>query len=146
MFGCLGPYWLRFSVEVTYLREDCDFVFIYLEFCSCIFGDILFVVCIVCKCVIELWLILWRDQYIYLVYQMKRRKKSPLQYLLKAWFFMIWTLLDFGCDKWCGSNIVLGPTKATIFFFNIYFIESLILWLLLQMIALYNHTKTSIGF
>ena len=48
---------------------------------------------------------------------MKRRKKSPLQYLLKAWFFMIWTLLDFGCDKWCGSNIVLGPTKATIFFF-----------------------------
>ena len=54
MFGFLGPDRLRFSVEVTYLREDCDFVFIYLEFCSCIFGDILFVVCIVCKCVIEL--------------------------------------------------------------------------------------------
>ena len=146
MFGCLGPDWLRFSVEVTYLREDCDFVFIYLEFCSCIFGDILFVVCIVCKCVIELWLILWRDQYIYLFYQMERRKKSPLQYLLEARFFMIWTLFGLGCDKWCGNNIVLGPTKATIFFFNIYFIESLIIWLLLQMIVLYNHTKTLIGF
>ena len=59
-----------------------------------VFRETWFVVCIACKCVIELWLVLWRDQYIYLLYQMeKKRKKKALQYLLKARSFMLWTLL-----------------------------------------------------
>ena len=41
-----------------------------------VFGDTWFVVCIACKCVIELWLVLWRDQYIYLLYQMEKKKKK----------------------------------------------------------------------
>ena len=30
-----------------------------------------------------------------------RRKKNPLQYLLKARFFILWTLLGLGCDTLC---------------------------------------------
>ena len=71
------------------------------------------------------------------------RKKKSLQYLLKAQFFMLWTLLDLGCDKWCGGNIVLGPAEATNFYI---FLEILNLWLLLKMIDFYNQTKTPIGF
>ena len=41
------------------------------------FGGTWFVVRIVCVCVIDLWLILWRDQYVYLFYHMEEEKKSP---------------------------------------------------------------------
>ena len=63
----------------------------------------------------------------------KKKKKNPLQYLLKAQFFILWTFLGLGCDNWWGGNIVLGPTEAT-FFFIIYFLKILNLWLLLKMI------------
>ena len=39
-----------------------------------VFGGTWFVVCIACKCVIELWLVLWRDQYIYLFIKWKKKK------------------------------------------------------------------------
>ena len=54
------------------------------------FGGTWFVVCIICICVIELWLISWRDQYVYLFYHIEgERKKNPLRFLFKVWFFSL---------------------------------------------------------
>ena len=40
------------------------------------FGGIWFVIRIICTYVIKFWLILWRDEYVYLFYHMERKKKS----------------------------------------------------------------------
>ena len=50
------------------------------------FGDMWFVIRIICTYVIKFWLILWRDEYVYLFYHMERKKKNPLPFLLKVWF------------------------------------------------------------
>jgi len=41
---------------------------------------------------------LWRDQLFNYFIKWKEEEKNPLQYLLKAWFFMLWTLLGLGHD------------------------------------------------
>ena len=59
------------------------------------FGGTWFIVCIVCMCVIELWLILWRDQYVYSFYHMERKKKISYSFFWRFGFtcfepFLVW--------------------------------------------------------
>ena len=39
-----------------------------------------------------IYFIIWKDM-------KKKKKKNLLQYLLKVWFHMLWTLLGLGCDN-----------------------------------------------
>ena len=107
----MGVIGLDFFVEVTYLTEDRDFVFIYLELWS--FMYICSMYCLQ-VCHRPLTYIVERSVYLFILSSGKK-KKNPLQYLLKAQFFILWTLMGLGCDNWWGGNIILGPIEATFF-------------------------------
>ena len=74
----LGVVGLDFLLRLHTLKRIVTLCLFYLE-CWIVkyVGDTWFVVCITCKYIIELWLVFWRDQYIYLLYQMERKKKIP---------------------------------------------------------------------
>ena len=67
------------------------------------FGGTWLVVHIVCIRVIEFWLILWRDQYVYLFYHMKRRRKKSLTISLEG--LVSYALNHFGFGAWQVCSI-----------------------------------------
>ena len=72
------------------------------------FGDTWFVVCITCKYVMELWLVFWRDQYIYLLYQMEREKKISYKVCLD-WAYFCWNWKHCSEIIFKCVNSVVGP-------------------------------------